>query len=365
MPFTTREFLGQSYLVDHFNPIAIPLGTWLGHPLGIRWYGLAYLAGLVWGWWLLARWVRQQRCPLSLGQIQDFVLTVGLSMIIGGRLGYCLFYGFDDLVANPLGHWHRAYDTVTGYFLPDGASAPPGHEIEYRYEFPYLLQLWNGGMASHGGILGLACGCWLFCRRNRTDFLVLGDMISAAGQAGQMAFGRFANFINGELWGRESHLPWAMFFPGSSGTGEPYVPRHPYALYAILLEGLIPLAIALPIHRRHRRPGLSTGVVLTCYAIGRFIGEFFREPDRGEAGSQGHGFILGFMTKGQTLTVPVFIIGIGLMLWSRSRPPRPELYVPPMPLAPPSGSDAVPPQEPVPPPPADGQPPADQAARVR
>jgi phosphatidylglycerol:prolipoprotein diacylglycerol transferase len=313
----------QSYWVDHINPYALDLGTHFGIHWGIHWYGLAYLAGLVWGWWLLRRWVNQGRAPLRPEWVQDFVLWVGMGMIIGGRLGYCFFYAFDQVLANPFGHM-ADYDVMRQQFIDPG-TALPTDTIVRKFDWPFVMQVWNGGMASHGGIIGLAIGCWLFTRKYRISFAVMGDMVSAAGPIGVM-FGRLANFINGELWGRPSHVRWAVIFPDAPHIAGYCVPRHPSTLYAVLFEGLIPLMIALPIHARHRRPGLTTGIVLACYSIGRFCDECFREPDLHQPGSPGVPAILGFMSKGQALTLPVFAIAVIIIIWTLRRPPRPELY---------------------------------------
>jgi phosphatidylglycerol:prolipoprotein diacylglycerol transferase len=302
----------EGHWVHHIDPFALVLFHWHGHPVGIRWYGLAYLAGLICGYLILRRWVRLGRCPLTMVQIQDFVLWAGLGMIIGGRVYYCLFYGWDELVANPFGHLHPSFEP------------------------PFLIQVWNGGMASHGGILGLAVGCWMFAHRHRLSFLVLADVISATGPIG-VAFGRLANFVNGELWGRPSHAPWAVIFPDAPPIDGYAVARHPSQLYAMMLEGIIPFLIVLPLHARHRRPGLTSGAILCLYAVGRFVDEFFREPDMGQPGGAplpGHDPvppILGFMSKGQLFTLPVLVIGVVFIVWAMRRPARPELYAPPKP----------------------------------
>ncbi len=328
----------QHFWVHHLSPFAIQFSQ----GFGIRWYGLAYLAGIAWGFWMLWRWSRVGRAPLRAQQIQDFVLFGGLGMIIGGRLGYCLFYAPDLLMDNPFGRMGR-FDGTDDRFLTGHEDPLAGHEIRSRFEFPYLFQVWNGGMASHGGIIGMVLGCWLYARRNRLSFGVLADIVAATAPMG-IAFGRIANFINGELWGRPSHVPWAVVFPGATRVGVYDVPRHPSQLYAAFLEGFVLLAIALPLHARHRRPGLTCGTVLCCYAIGRFADECFREPDRGQPGSPGHDAILGFMSKGQAYTIPVFLIGFAWMVWALTRPPRPELYLPPglPPVAAPPAPPAAP-----------------------
>jgi phosphatidylglycerol:prolipoprotein diacylglycerol transferase len=201
--------------------------------------------------------------------------------------------------------------------------------------------LWKGGMSSHGGILGLIFGTWLYARRHAKSWLVLLDLIAVTGPMG-IALGRIANFINGELWGRVTTVPWAVRFPHAVMEYDFYnksvthqmqiahaLPRHPSQLYAAFLEGFLVLAILMPIHARHRRPGLTGGLFCILYGCGRFIDEFFREPDVGQPGAPGIPAILGFMSKGQAYTLPLIAIGIGLSVWALSRPPRPDLYAQP------------------------------------
>jgi phosphatidylglycerol---prolipoprotein diacylglyceryl transferase len=309
------------HFVHHFSPFAIQFTK----DIGIRWYGLAYLAGLAWGFWMLWRWSVVGRSPLNRPQIQDFVLAAGLGMLIGGRLGFCLFYAWPDVIDNPIGRM-APYDRTIGEFLRPGMPVPADHEVVRRFEVPFVLQVWNGGMASHGGLAGLIIGSWLYARRQRMNLAVLLDLVAATTPMG-IAFGRIANFINGELWGRPTGVWWAVVFPQAPTVDGFQVPRHPSQLYAAVLEGFLILAIMLPIHARHRRPGLTTGLVLCLYAIGRFIGECFREPDVGQPGSAGHAAILGFMSKGQAFTIPVFVAGLILLAWALKRPPQPEDYL--------------------------------------
>jgi phosphatidylglycerol:prolipoprotein diacylglycerol transferase len=231
---------------------------------------------------MVIRWHRRQRCPLNATEGQDFALYGGLGMIIGGRLGYCLFYAWPHVVADPL----------------------------------YLFRLWEGGMASHGGILGLMAGSWLYARKRQVAVALLFDMVAAVAPMGVM-LGRLANFVNGELWGKPTDVPWAVIFPLSGD----HLPRHPSQLYEALLEGALLLAIIIPVHARHRKPGLTSGVLLGLYAVVRFIGEFFREPDFG------HPPYFGWMNKGQALSIPVLVIGIGIAIWAARRPAQPALYV--------------------------------------
>jgi phosphatidylglycerol:prolipoprotein diacylglycerol transferase len=295
----------SSHWVHDLSPFIIRFSD----DFGIRWYGMAYLVGLLCGFWLLTRWWRRDRVPLARPELQDFVLYAGLGMIIGGRLGYVLLYD-------------------------------PGLLVTFDDEIPWwgLLAVNHGGMASHGGIAGLFAGTWLFAWRRRRSLPVLMDVVAATAPLG-VVLGRIANFINGELWGRVSDVAWAVIFPNAADhpkqlTGAaayawqvanaiPNPPRHPSQLYAAVCEGLIILAIALPVHARHRRPGLTTGLVLTLYALGRFFDEFFREPDHGR-------FFIDWMTKGQAFSIPVLLIGIGLMVWAARRPARLEAYLPPV-----------------------------------
>jgi phosphatidylglycerol---prolipoprotein diacylglyceryl transferase len=284
--------------VHNLSPFIIEF--WPG--FGLRWYGMAYLAGLVMGYFLVQRWIKQNRVPMQAQEVQDFVLYCGIGMIVGGRLGYCLFYNFSAWLHDPL----------------------------------YLFKVHDGGMASHGGIIGLVAGCWFYAWRKKRPFWVLGDLLAATGTLG-IAAGRLANFINGELWGRVTNVPWAVIFPES--VPRPHglshadalayqianaAPRHPSQLYAMFLEGLIVFAILLPIHARHRRPGLTGAFFLLLYATGRFIGEFFREPDLGQP------IYLGWITKGQALTLPMFALGIILLIYVLRRPAMPESYVVPI-----------------------------------
>jgi phosphatidylglycerol---prolipoprotein diacylglyceryl transferase len=259
---------------------------------GIRWYGVSYLVGILGGWWLLRRWSRNGRLPMSAHQVGDFVVTVAIGIVLGGRLGYAAMY-------EPALFWTFTSD------LP----------------FWKLLAVHQGGMASHGGIAGVAAATWWWSRRMRQDLLVLGDALATVAPFG-LACGRLANFINGELWGRPWDGPWAVIFPGAN----PPVPRHPSQLYAMFLEGLLVFAVLLPIHARHRRPGLSLGLFFGLYGIGRFVGEFFREPDAGQPGYGTIPAILGFMSKGQAYTVPVLVIGICVMWYALRRPARPQAY---------------------------------------
>ncbi len=257
------------------DPVLVQIG-----PLAIRWYALAYIAGLVIGWQVMRRVCEQPPKLLSPARIDDFLLWAALGVILGGRLGYVLFY-------------------KPGYYLANPLAA---------------LTVWEGGMAFHGGLLGVIAAILLFALRNKTDPFMLSDLVAIVAPAG-LFFGRLANFINGELWGRISDVPWAMVFP----RGGP-LPRHPSQLYQAFFEGvLLTLAVVLvwKLTDGRRRPGLLTGVFCMGYGIARLVGEVFREPDA-------HlGFLLGPLTMGMLLSLPVLLFGVWLILRAYRKPALP------------------------------------------
>ncbi len=278
------------------DPVIIEFGF-----LAIRWYSLAYIAGLVIGWRYCRRLAVRAPARFTPGdlpdrateeQIQehresraavfdDFLLWATLGVILGGRLGYVLFYKPGYYLANPLD----------------------------------ILALWQGGMSFHGGMLGVAAAIVLFARRRGIGILALADVISPAVPVG-LFFGRIANFINSELYGRPSDLPWAIVFPADPDQ----LPRHPSQLYEAGLEGIV-LFIVLALVIRlgaMARAGLLTGVFLTGYGLSRLTVELFRAPD------EHLGFLLGGTTMGQWLSLPMLLAGLGLVLWSLSRPPLGE-----------------------------------------
>ena len=255
------------------DPVLISVG-----PFAVRWYALAYIVGILLGWLYARAIIRSQRlwggpAPLTVTQFDDFVLWVTLGIILGGRLGYVLFYS-------------------PGYFA--------SHPLE-------ILQLWKGGMSFHGGFLGCVLAVVLFARRHGLSILSLGDITCAAGTIG-IFLGRVANFINGELWGRPADVPWAMVFP----TGGPQ-PRHPSQLYEAALEGLV-LFVVLAILVRAgalKRPGFILGAFAFGYGIARSICELFREPD------PQLGYLWGGLTMGILLSLPLILAGIILMAMRR------------------------------------------------
>ncbi|WP_129140147.1 prolipoprotein diacylglyceryl transferase [Modicisalibacter coralii] len=252
------------------DPIAIAIG-----PVQVHWYGLMYVVGFV-AAWLLGRY-RAPRLGLSQDDIGDLIFYGALGVVLGGRLGYVLFYGIDQFLANPL----------------------------------WLFRLWEGGMSFHGGLTGVLVAALLFARRHRLGFFQLTDFIAPMVPIG-LGAGRLGNFINHELPGQISDLPWAMAFPHMGSA-----PRHPSALYEFALEGLVLFAVLWWLSRRPRRRGLISGLFLLLYGVFRFAVEFVRLPDP-------HlGFIaFGWLTMGQLLSLPMLVAGVALVAWSR-RQPRP------------------------------------------
>ncbi|MGD0103099.1 MAG: prolipoprotein diacylglyceryl transferase [Rhodopila sp.] len=267
-------------LFPQFDPVILRLG-----PLSIRWYALAYITSLVIGWRLVRRYARLSPAVATELQVDDFLTWATLGVVLGGRLGYVLFYQPEVYLAHPL----------------------------------TVLAVWEGGMSFHGGILGVIIAVIVFCRRNAIPMFGFGDRIAIVAPIG-LGLGRVANFINGELWGRPAlaWLPWAMEFPRAPDCPSfpnICVPRHPSQLYEALLEGVVLFAVMFVLSRREdlrARFGLLTGVFLCGYAIARIICESFREPDA----------FLGFLTfgttMGQVLCVPMLVAGLWLIV--RARP---------------------------------------------
>ena len=266
-----------------FDPVLVHLG-----PFAIRWYALAYIAGILLGWVYARALLRNEKlwggnssnslAPMTLVDFDDFVLWITLGIILGGRTGYVLFYNLPLFAAHPI----------------------------------EILQLWKGGMSFHGGFTGCVIAVVLFARKRGIPTLSLGDITCAVGPIG-LFLGRIANFINGELWGRPADVPWAMVFPG----GGP-LPRHPSQLYEATLEGLVLLVILALMVRAGalKRPGLIVGSFACLYAVARSTCEFFREPDAQL------GFLWGGATMGQLLSIPLFIAGLCFIAYALKHPRR-------------------------------------------
>jgi phosphatidylglycerol:prolipoprotein diacylglycerol transferase len=261
-----------------FDPVAIAIG-----PIVIRWYALAYIFGIVLGWIYARSLLKNERlwggpAPMSLAQVDDFILWVTIGIIVGGRTGYVLFYNLPFFVANPA----------------------------------EIVELWKGGMSFHGGFVGCVMAVIAFARVNKISILSLGDLTTAVAPIG-ILLGRLANFINSELWGRvaDPSLPWAMIFP----NGGP-LPRHPSQLYEAGLEGIVLFAILAVMVRLGalKRPGLILGSFIAIYGLARITSEHFREPD------QQLGFLWGGLTMGMLLSVPMVIAGAILIVVSWRKP---------------------------------------------
>jgi phosphatidylglycerol:prolipoprotein diacylglycerol transferase len=264
-----------------FDSIAIAIG-----PIAIRWYALAYIGGIVLGWIYARSLVKNDGlwggpAPITLPQLDDFILWVTLGIILGGRTGYVLFYNLPFFVEHPA----------------------------------EIFELWKGGMSFHGGFLGCVAAVILFCRAHDIPILSLGDITTAVGPIG-LFLGRIANFINGELWGRQADptLPWAMVFPNDALQ----LPRHPSQLYEAGLEGIVLFTILAIMIRMGalKRPGLILGSFIMLYGMARIAGEHFREPD------PQLGFLWGGLTMGMLLSVPMLVAGAILIVlaWRRKAP---------------------------------------------
>ena len=253
------------------DPVAIAFG-----PFVVRWYALAYIVGLLLGWRYCLILADRPPRLVARRDIDDFLVWATLGVVLGGRVGYVLFY-------------------------------KPGYYVEHPLE---ALYLWHGGMSFHGGALGVTIAILVFTHGRRIPVFAFADIIAEAIPIG-LFFGRIANFINGELYGRETDVPWAMVFPG----GGP-VPRHPSQLYEALCEGLLLfLVLLLAEHKGARqRPGFVSGLFLIGYALARMSGELFRQPD------VQLGFLVFGTTMGQLLSIPLLIAGILLILWAWRRP---------------------------------------------
>jgi phosphatidylglycerol:prolipoprotein diacylglycerol transferase len=262
------------------DPVAIALG-----PVKIHWYGLTYLAGLAFAWWLAARRSQVPGAAVQREQVDDLIFFGALGVVLGGRIGYALFYGGDKLADDPT----------------------------------WLLRVWQGGMSFHGGMLGVMVAMYLFARSRQIAIGALLDFVAPLVPVG-LALGRLGNFIGQELWGRPGDVPWAMVFPQDPLQ----LARHPSQLYQFALEGLLLFFILLWFSSRPRPTWAVSGVFSLGYGCLRFVAEFFREPD------QHIGFeALGWVTRGQLLCLPMIALGIYLLLMAyRGAAPGDASYAP-------------------------------------
>jgi phosphatidylglycerol:prolipoprotein diacylglycerol transferase len=265
-----------------FDPVAIAIG-----PIAVRWYALGYIGGIVFGWIYARSLLKNQRlwggpAPISLPQIDDFILWVTVGIILGGRTGYVLFYNLPFFIQHPA----------------------------------EILELWKGGMSFHGGFMGCVIAVMWFARKNGIPILSLGDITTGVAPIGIFLV-RITNFINSELWGRPADpgLPWAMIFP----NGGP-LPRHPSQIYEAGLEGILLFTVLAVMIRcgALKRPGLILGSFIALYGLARIAGEHFREPD------PQLGFLWGGLTMGMLLSVPMVIVGAIIIVaaWRRKSPDK-------------------------------------------
>ena len=251
------------------DPIIFEIG-----PLALRWYGLMYLIGFAAAFWLASR--RLPRTGWTKDQLSDLLFWCFMGVILGGRVGYVLFYNFDNFLSNPL----------------------------------YLFKIWEGGMSFHGGCVGVITAAFLYAKKQSWSFLYVGDFIAPLVPIG-LGAGRVGNFINGELWGRVTDVPWAFVFPGAGPD-----PRHPSQLYQFALEGVALFVILWLYSVKPRPTGAVGGLFLLGYGSFRFIVEFYRQPDAHLEGIYG-----SVITQGQMLSIPMMIAGAGLMIYAYKKRP--------------------------------------------
>ena len=251
------------------DPVALALG-----PIKIHWYGLMYVLGFAALWWFGARRADRPNSGWTRDQVGDLVFYGALGVILGGRLGYALFYNFEFYAAQPLD----------------------------------IFKIWQGGMSFHGGILGVALAMVYFAHRSGKRFLVVTDFMVPWVPIG-LGAGRIANFINHELWGRVTDVPWGMVFPHAGP-----LPRHPSQLYQFALEGVTLFLILWLYSRRPRPVGAVSGLFLVCYGVFRVLVEFVREPDAQL------GFVFAGLTMGQLLSVPMVVLGLVLIYFAYRKP---------------------------------------------
>ncbi|MFT3978628.1 MAG: prolipoprotein diacylglyceryl transferase [Sphingomonas bacterium] len=253
----------------------------------LRWYSLAYIAGIVVGWWYLLKLLDQPGAPMARRHADDLVFYATLGIILGGRIGYVLFYA-PDMILHPL----------------------------------RILRLWDGGMSFHGGVVGTTIAIIVFARKNGLNWLRIHDYVACVAPFG-LFFGRLANFVNGELWGKPSNVPWAIVFPHTMPPGMIEPARHPSQLYEAGLEGVLLFAVLWFFFWRTKaryEPGKLVGIFVLGYGLCRFFVEFFREPDSQFEGT----FFATTIHMGQVLCLPMIAGGLWLILTARGRRERVE-----------------------------------------
>ena len=248
------------FMYPHINPVALQLG-----PLQVHWYGLMYLLGFLCAWYLATRRCASPEAPLHKEQVPDLIFYCALGVLLGGRLGYMVFY-------NAVAFWHQPW---------------------------ILFQVWQGGMSFHGGLIGVVIATVLYAKRYRTGWVAIIDFVAPLVPLG-LAAGRLGNFINGELWGRVTTMPWGMVFPRAGP-----LPRHPSQLYECALEGVLLFVILWRYSAKPRPSFAVSALFLLLYGLFRFTVEFFRQPD-----PQWGTLAWGWLTMGQVLSFPMILIGL-------------------------------------------------------
>ena len=265
------------------DPVALDLGFFQ-----LRWYSLAYIAGIFVGWWYLLKLLDQPGAPMARRHADDLVFYATLGIILGGRVGYILFYQ-PSILLDPI----------------------------------QIFRLWDGGMSFHGGVIGVSLGILWMAKKNGLNWLRVHDYVACCVPFG-LLFGRLANFINGELWGKPTDVPWAIVFPRTVAGGiDPA--RHPSQLYEAALEGIVLLAVLGYLFWRTKaryEPGKLVGTFLLGYGLSRFVVEFYREPDSQFAGT----FFENVLHMGQVLTLPMIFGGLYLILTAKRRRERVEPF---------------------------------------
>jgi phosphatidylglycerol---prolipoprotein diacylglyceryl transferase len=248
----------------HIDPVIVQIG-----PLAVRWYGMMYLLGFGSARFLVGYRIKASRVSVTTDEIDSLFVYLILGLVLGARLGYVVFYDLSSYIRNPI----------------------------------EIFSIWHGGMSFHGGLIGSIIAGMIFTRKYKKKFWELSDLVIVTAPIG-LGLGRLGNFINGELYGRVTEMPWGMVFPG----GGP-LPRHPSQIYEFILEGVVLFLILWSISSKGLRPGMVTASFIICYGLFRFIAEFFREPD------PQIGFILGIFTMGQVLSVLMMVFGVVIVLY--------------------------------------------------
>ena len=257
-------------MYPEIDPVIVSLG-----PVKVHWYGMMYLLGFT-AFWLLGTWrAKRADSPVDAEGVGDLLFYGALGAVLGGRIGYMLAYDFGSLVADPL----------------------------------ELFRIWNGGMSYHGGMLGVFVGMFLYARKQGSTFFTITDFIAPLVPIG-LGCGRIGNFINGELWGRATDVPWGMVFPHVDS-----LPRHVSSIYQAILEGVVLFTALWLYSAKPRRRGMVSAFFLIGYGLIRIFAEFFRQPD-----AHLNFIAFGWLTMGQLLSLPMLLAGVLILLWARSQP---------------------------------------------